>query len=228
MIFLKTVALLVIGLGLIALVVFLGLRVGDSPFYVVAFGIASALAAPIGLSIIGYAFSRRDRQILDRLSQVPEIDQLIEEANTQAEKIRLLQEDRACLLETVQNEARRESLLQQRERLERDGVQLLRDLEIVEHELAVLQQATQASPAATEISRLHNRLRARRRGDIVIRLGSRDFVIDPGVLAMLPGSSLLILYLRLIEGVMNAWTGKATSRNALNKRTPADEGPPRR
>jgi hypothetical protein len=224
---LKSVGLFLLGLALIGLVVFLGLRVNEGPFYVVAFGIASALVAPIGLSSIGYAVGGRDRHVLERLSQVPEINRLIEEANTQAEKVRLLQEDRARLLETVQIEARREGLLQQRERLERDGVQLLRDLENVERELATLQQATEASPAAVEIARLHERLRARRRGDIVIRMGRRDFVLDPGLLAVVPGAALFIPYFRVLARLSEIWTRILAPRASPNKRAAADGASPR-
>jgi hypothetical protein len=40
----------VLGLALLAAVLFLGLHVTDGPFYVIWFGLASALIAPLGLT----------------------------------------------------------------------------------------------------------------------------------------------------------------------------------
>jgi hypothetical protein len=180
------------------------------------------LLAPIGLSAIGYAVSGRDRDVLQRLSRVPDIDRLINEANTEAEKIRLLKEDRARILQTVQLEAQREALVQQRDRLERDGVRILGDLEIVERELIRVRQAVQVSPAAAEIERLFDRLRARRRGDIVIRLGNRDVVLDLSILASLPGASLFVPYFRLLGYLTEVLTRMRTSHTSSNKRPAPD------
>jgi hypothetical protein len=72
--------------------VWLGLKTTSDAAFVVWFGLASAILAPTGIAMIGYAITGGQREVLQRLSKVPEIDKLISEAKTQEERIRLLEE----------------------------------------------------------------------------------------------------------------------------------------
>jgi hypothetical protein len=101
----KRILTLLIGLGLLGVVVYLGLIARSDQSYVVWFGIAAAILAPTGLAAIGYSLSAGNRQVLERFSKVPEIERLIGEAKSQEEKIRLLEQERARLIEIVELEA---------------------------------------------------------------------------------------------------------------------------
>ena len=79
-----------LALAALAGVVYLGILSGKHAKFVVWFGIASAIAAPLGLSLLAYAVFRGDREVIEGLSKVPEIARLISEAKTQEERIRLL------------------------------------------------------------------------------------------------------------------------------------------
>jgi 23S rRNA pseudoU1915 N3-methylase RlmH len=185
------------GLALCATVAYLGLRVNDGPLFVVAFGIASALLAPVGLASLGYAFQRGDRQILERLARVPEIQRLIAEANSQEEKIRLLELERTQLLETVQFEAQKRALLDREQSLEREGKRILAELEAIDRDLRTF-DAKGTGVASEEIERLHARLRARQKGDIVIRIGKQYLTLDAALIRELPFGSLVLLYARFL------------------------------
>jgi len=62
-----------LALTLLAGIVYLGILSGRDAKYVVWFGIASAIVAPIGLTLFGYAFRSGERNLIQRLSKVPEI-----------------------------------------------------------------------------------------------------------------------------------------------------------
>ena len=71
--------------------VYLGFQSLKDNRFVIWFGIASATAAPVGLNLFTYAFSRTDREIIQQLAKVPEIERLIQQAKTQEEKIQVLE-----------------------------------------------------------------------------------------------------------------------------------------
>src|SRR3954447_3501563 len=104
----------VVGVALLGLVVWLGVRSGDDSRYIVWFGLASAILAPIGLTFISRAFRRKDDQVLRELSSVPEIQELIARADTEQERLQLLEQERQRLAEIVRVEARRQTLEERR------------------------------------------------------------------------------------------------------------------
>lgn len=191
-----------VGLALLAFLVWLGIQATADQRLVVWFGFACAIVAPMALGALGIAIRTSDRRILHELARVPEIERLIAEAKTQEEKIKLLEKERENLLATVQLQARRETLLSQREALEQQGVQILRQLEVVETELTDIAEASAASSASKEIEQLHERLRAVRRGEIVFRIGSRYFSVDRDLVLSIPGGRSLWVSLRLISNVL--------------------------
>jgi hypothetical protein len=193
----------VLGLALLAAVVFLGLHVNDGPFYVIWFGLASALVAPVALTALGTAFKRSDQRVLERLSKVPEIERLISEARTQEERIRLLDRERADLVRTIQQEARREALLARRDSLESDGVRVLAELDAIDAELRGSADTSTQSHANAEVTRLYERLRAERHGDVVIRLGAGYFTLNRDLMFALPGGRLVYAYIQLMNSLLD-------------------------
>lgn len=186
--------------GLIAGTICLGVQSGKDNRFVVWFGIASAIAAPIGLGLLGDAISRSDDEIVQQLSKVPEIERLIEEAKTQEEKIQVLKTERSRLAEIVKIESRRQAALDRIDSLERDAVRVLTELENLDRELVLIDEQVGKSAISEEIRRLRERVKAREDGDVILRLGSRVYRIDRDIIKALPFGlgNPLIAYFRVV------------------------------
>lgn len=189
----KRIIAFLLGLVLLAAVIWLGLQATSSQVYVVWFGLASAILAPTGVALIGYTLTGGQRETLQRLSKVPEIDKLISEAKTQEERIRLLEEERSRLLEAVRIETRRQTLITKKAALEEDGARILGELQAVERELNNLELDIEASTVKEEIKNLNERLEAHRRGDPVFRLGETYVRLNRDLIRGFPLSTLLLI-----------------------------------
>jgi len=186
-----------IATALIAGTVYLGIRSGKESYFVVWFGIASAIAAPVGLALFGYAISRSNGEVIQRLAKVPEIEKLIEQAKTQEEKIQILEAERSRLAEIVKLESRRQAALDRIDSLERDAIRILSELESLDGELKLLDEQVGESAASEEIRRLRERLKAREDGDVILRIGSKFYRIDRDIIKALPfglGNPLLAYF----------------------------------
>jgi hypothetical protein len=75
-----------IATGLITGTVYLGIQSGKDNRFVIWFGLSSAIAAPVGIGLFSYAISSSDREIIQQLAKVPEIERLIQQAKTQEDK----------------------------------------------------------------------------------------------------------------------------------------------
>jgi len=81
-ILIRKIISLLIATVLISGTVYLGIQSGKDNRFVIWFGIASAIAAPVGIGLFTYAFRGSDREIIQQLAKVPEIERLIEPAKT--------------------------------------------------------------------------------------------------------------------------------------------------
>jgi hypothetical protein len=187
-------------------VVQLGIASGKEARFVVWFGIASAIAAPIGLSLFAFAVSRSDRELFQKLAKVPEVQKLMEEARTQEEKVRVLQAEQARLEEIVRLESRRQAAQDRVANLERDAQRILKELDFLESDLRTIDASVGAGVATEEIARLRERIKARDRGDVLIRLGARTVRIDRDMIKAFPFGvgNITLAYLRLIERLQRA------------------------
>ena len=202
---LKRILLFLAGTACLASVVWLGIKTADHTSYVVWFGLASAIIAPIGLTLLTLAFTLGKNDALKRLSAVPDIQKLIEKANTEQERIRVLQEQRNQLEDTIRLESHRQALLARKDKLQDDGVQILTDLESVDAELTAVDDSVTASPWRDDIRRLQERLKARRRGAIVLHIGSRHITLDRDLIIGLPFGRFILWYLRMIQTILGDW-----------------------
>uniref|UniRef100_UPI0040282E08 hypothetical protein n=1 Tax=Agathobacter sp. TaxID=2021311 RepID=UPI0040282E08 len=134
----KRVISAILGIGLIGVVVFLGIKSGSDSIFVIPFGIASALIAPIGISALGYSVKKEDLT-LKKLALVPEIDDLIEKAETEAEKIKRLKKEKAELLRFIQKDTKRIALVEKSKILEADIHRNIDEYEKVMLELAEIE-----------------------------------------------------------------------------------------
>jgi hypothetical protein len=192
-----------LALALLAAVVWLGIRSGKDPRFVIWFGIASAIVAPVGLSLFSYVISRPNSDLVQRLASVPEIQGLMAKAQTQEEKIRVLEQEHSKLVEVIRVESQRLAAKERIETLEREGVRIIQELDALDAEVRSLDGTVRGSVAREEIGRLRDRVKARERGDVILRLGSRVYRVDRDIIKAMPMGmgNLTLGYFRIFEKV---------------------------
>lgn len=134
----KKFFLLFTGVILIFLVVFLGIKSTENNTFVVLFGLACALIAPVGISCITSVFNVGNKETLKKLLKVPQIDELIQKAETQEEKIKLLEDERKQLSNIVKYETLKYAALERRKYLEDEAKNILEAYEKIEKEIEQL------------------------------------------------------------------------------------------
>lgn len=134
----KRIILLLIGVVLVIIVVFLGIKSANNNIFVVPFGLACALVAPVGISCITGVFNVGNNETLKKLLKVPQIDELIQKAETQEEKIKLLEEERRQLSNIVKYETLKYAALERKKHLEVEAENILKEYEKVEKEICEL------------------------------------------------------------------------------------------
>lgn len=134
----KRVISAILGILLIGIVIYLGVKSGSDSRFVVPFGLTSALVAPLGISALGYSIRKED-PTLKKLALVPEIDSLIEKAETEAQKIKRLKREKEELLNYIQNETKRIALEERRKILETDIKRVLHEYQKVNIEFAEIE-----------------------------------------------------------------------------------------
>jgi hypothetical protein len=138
MIALRKASSLIVGIFLLAATILLVIQSGKDSLFVVWFGLASAIAAPLLLAQFALIFNRWDSEIITRLAKVPEIERLVNEARSQEEKIQLLEEERLRLADIVPFESRRQAILDRIDSLERDATRILDELAFLDKEVVVI------------------------------------------------------------------------------------------
>jgi len=78
----KRILSLIIGMSFIYLDIYLGINTTKNQSLIVWFGLASAILIPLAFALIGYTFSSKKQQILERLSKVSEVEKLRKEAES--------------------------------------------------------------------------------------------------------------------------------------------------
>lgn len=215
MFYVKRGIYLLTALFLAGVVVWLGFKASDDTSYFVWFALASAFLPTIAIGAIKSAFTTdRSSDVIERLSQVPEVEQLVAEAENEEERIRLLREQRQNLDEIVRLEARRQTLSARRASLEQDGIRIVNELHVVEDEMRELQLDIEGSTVRDEIDRLERRLKARQNGDLTFKIGSNYFRLSRAVVAGFPFSTLALLpqFIGEILGTTVADAGKVIAR----------------
>lgn len=127
----------IIGMILIGIVIILGIKSADSNTYLIMFGVASAIVAPVGLSALGYSIKKEDAA-LKKLAMVPEIGSLIEKAETEKEKIKRLNRERIELINYIKIESQRTAFLERKKMLETEAVRISNEYRTVLKELEII------------------------------------------------------------------------------------------
>lgn len=115
----KRILSAIIGFVFVGIVIFLGINSGIDNRFIIPFGLASALIAPLGISALGYSIRKED-PMLKKLAMVPEIDNLIEKAETESQKIKRLKREKEELLAYIKTDTKRIALLERKKLLESD------------------------------------------------------------------------------------------------------------
>ena len=116
----KRIGLIALGFTALSAVGYLGWLASSDASLVVWFGLASAILVPGAFALIGYAVKSGENELLKKLSKVPELQQLIEKAQSQEEKIKALETERKHLEEVVKFEAMRDSLIERKSSIENE------------------------------------------------------------------------------------------------------------
>lgn len=204
--------LVIIGVAVLAGVVYLGILTTSNHGLIPWFGIASAVLAPAGFAFIGLAFYSRDRLAIRRLEKVPEIRELIEKANSQEEKLRALQEERKELLQVIEYEAQTKALESRRMTLESDAVRILNQLDDTVSSLVELDSDISASPFSAELEQLRARVRVKEHRDIVIRLFGYDLLVPRRALEGNPFFAYFLMIERLVVGLSQIFSSGRKER----------------
>lgn len=131
----KRVISAILGIILIGIVIFLGIMSGKDNRFVIPFGLTSALVAPLGISALGYSIRKED-PTLKKIALVPEIDSLIERAETESEKIKRLKREKEELLNYIKNDTKRIALVERKKIIEADMQRTVNEYMKVNAELA--------------------------------------------------------------------------------------------
>lgn len=152
----KRIISAIVGFILIGVVIYLGIKSSDDNIYIMLFGVASALIAPMGLSALGYSVKRED-ETLQKLAKISQIDELIEQAETEEENIERLKEEKDVLLNYIKNETNRISKIERKKILIADAKRILDEYkEVVEELNSMSNMEIDLENVSKEIQELYN------------------------------------------------------------------------
>ena len=196
------ILLIFFGLLSFTIVIFLGIEASTKSNYVIWFGLASALLAPAGFTLITFAFRNNNDKLLQQLSKVPEIKVLIEKAQTQEEKIKALELERASLEDTIKYETFRSILLEKKNTFELEAEKLIKNLEDVEDSLLKLDKNIAENINIETIQKLRIKLKEREQDTITIKLYDKDIIINVRKVRNIPFvGEFAIAYLKLVQDI---------------------------
>ncbi|MEL7079353.1 MAG: hypothetical protein AAFY50_03360 [Cyanobacteria bacterium J06648_1] len=100
-------------------------------------------------------------------------------------------------------ESRRQAILDRTDSLERDAVRILSELDNLDKKCIEIGEKVRESSVSKEIRVLRERVQARDRGDVFIRIVSRTYRIDRDIIKAMPFGigSPLIAYFKIIESL---------------------------
>lgn len=194
------IILILLGLLSFFIVIYLGIQASDNSFYVIWFGLSSALLAPAGFTLITLAFRNNNDKLLQQLSKVPEISVLIEKAQTQEEKIKALELERKSLEDAIKYETLRSVLIEKKNNYELEAEKILMQLDDIEHKLSKLDIEIERAEHPEIIQKLREKIRFREQNNIVINLFDRDIIINLEKIRATPFiGDFVVAYLKLLQ-----------------------------
>ena len=202
-----------VGFALILFVVVLGFQAEQDPNLFIWFALAAAVLPTVGLALISNAYRAGEAQKLNRLYKVGEIEEKMQEAESTEERLEWLNKQRDNMAQAVRIEAERETLKYRKTALEADGTRVLRELGDVDKELEELGIELTTNPAAEQANQLRERLDAKDKGRLILRIGKRQLFFPQGMFSLLPmGDMLGQALVEMVNGI-NAWSKRRKNRS---------------
>lgn len=127
-----------IGLILLALIIYAGFYTTNHAGLVIWFGVLTAIAAPLAFEFLFFPFKSKDNDLVQKLSRVPEIEKLINKARTQEAKVKILEQQKLDLDTLISFESQRRTLLAERAIYVLQGEKALEELERINVNLDIL------------------------------------------------------------------------------------------
>jgi len=168
----------------------------------------------IALAILFFQVGRsiKTESTINELSKVPHIKKLIEEAKTEEEKIKVLEEEKEKLIEHIEIESKRMFLIKRLEDLDerlKDSYKrltpLLNEIEIHEKELKQINDSYSSSISLKEIEKIRDRIEAKREGILFLKFGKKEYEINTEYLNFFPSflREFIIAYIKLLNKISN-------------------------
>ena len=109
------------------------LVISAEKFETLIFTASTIILLPIGLFLLTY--TKTDTTLLEKLSQKEDIGKLYEQAITAEDKIKVLEEEKRVLSDTIKYEIKLNSLSEKKLNLELEASHILDNIEKIENEL---------------------------------------------------------------------------------------------
>ncbi len=217
----KRILALVLGFVLLVVLYLVGKNSADFPTAasVIWFGLASAILAPIGLGLLGYSILGSDRDELSKLTKVTEIERLINQAETEEEKLERLQDERRQLDTIIRFEVERRTLEARKESLEKMAEDTLEELQTIDQQLHDLGIKVEQGVTGEQIKQLQERIDAIANDDVIFRFGTKQILIRKKLLTNIPFYGDSFLYTFRLFASMNAEVNKLITRRYNDQET---------
>ena len=128
----------VLGLIFIAVVIYFGVKSYNqsdpNAMFTILFGLAGIFIGPLGISALGYSFSKKgdSDDVYEKLSKIPNIEKMIQEAETQEEINLKLKREKDNLINYIKAESSKLAAQERKLILENDAQRILKELKYVE------------------------------------------------------------------------------------------------
>jgi seryl-tRNA synthetase len=164
-----------IGLLLIGVIIFSGYYTMTHTNFVIWFGVITAIISPFAFEFIISPFKSKEKEVIKKLSKVPQIEQLIKNAEDNESKIALLESQRKELDKLIAYESQKKTLEAERAIYILQGEESLEKIKEINTNLELLTKTKQELPEnlkslMTEIERIDLT-------DITYLIGDKKFTI---------------------------------------------------
>ncbi len=162
------------GLLLLGGIVILGVFAYSDSFFIIWFGLATALLSSIIFVLLRYAIIGEGKAIslIKDMGKVPEMEKMILEAKTEAEGLRLLRGERERLIETVRYEVKKKALEERKNMLLKEEQAMLQEMNAINEEINSYNKVDdELSTTQKEIKEMMQRLDQRKNGETLLPIG---------------------------------------------------------
>jgi len=173
-----------IGLLLIGVIVYAGYYAMAHPTFVIWFGVITAIISPFAFEFIISPFKSKEKEVIKKLSKVPQIEQLIKNAEDNESKIILLEKQRQELDKLIAYESQKKTLEAERGIYILQGEESIEKIKEINASLELLTKTKQElpdnlKPLMTEIEKIKST-------DISYIIGDKKFTIKQRYFSWFP------------------------------------------